>query len=83
MTGRLLNALPDIVLVPEAEVQGPVMALLTHEVGSDGPAQQVVLDRLLDIALISTLRAWFALQDTERRAGTAHTTTRWQAPHCS
>ena len=64
VTGRLLNALPDIVLVPEADVQGPVMALLTHEVGSDGPAQQVVLDRLLDIALISTLRAWFALQDT-------------------
>jgi len=63
VTGRLLNALPDIVLVPEAEVQGPVMALLTHEVGSDGPAQQVVLDRLLDIALISTLRAWFALQE--------------------
>ncbi len=64
VTGRLLNALPDIVLVPEADVQGPVMTLLAHEVGSDGPAQQVVLDRLLDIALISTLRAWFAKPDT-------------------
>lgn len=63
VTGRLLNALPDIVLVPEADVQGPVMALLAHEVGSDGPAQQILLDRLLDIALVSTLRAWFARPD--------------------
>jgi len=64
VTGRLLNALPEVVLVREEDAQGPVMALLAHEVGSDGPAQQVILDRLLDIALVSTLRAWFALQDT-------------------
>lgn len=60
VTGRLLNALPDIMLVPEADAQNPVMAFLAHEVGSDGPGQQVVLDRLLDIALVATLRAWFA-----------------------
>jgi AraC-like DNA-binding protein len=65
VTGRLLAALPHVVLVPEAATNQPVMALLAHEVGYDGPGQQVVLDRLLDIALVSTLRAWFALQEDE------------------
>ena len=63
VTDRLLNALPDIVLVPEADARNPVMAFLAAEVGSDGPAQQVVLERLLDIALVATLRAWFARPD--------------------
>lgn len=59
VTGRLLNALPDIVLVPAAEAQSPVMAFLAQELGRDRPGQQVVLDRLLDIALVATLRTWF------------------------
>ena len=65
VTGRLLAALPQVVLVPAHATHGPVMSLLAHEVGQDGPAQQVVLDRLLDIALVSTLRSWFELQDTD------------------
>lgn len=60
VTSKLLDALPRVVLVPAAEVQSPVMRLLAEEVGKDGPGQQVVLDRLLDIALVATLRAWFA-----------------------
>lgn len=60
VTGKLLEALPDIVVVPAAEVQDPVMRMLAEEVGRDGPGQQVVLDRMLDIALVATLRAWFA-----------------------
>jgi AraC-like DNA-binding protein len=63
VTGRLLSALPAVVLVPAAKTHVPVMSLLAHEVGIDAPGQQVVLDRLLDIALVSTLRAWFTLQD--------------------
>ncbi|WP_156253919.1 AraC family transcriptional regulator [Pseudactinotalea terrae] len=59
VTGKLLDALPTVLLVPAAEAQGPVMELLAAEVGRDGPGQQVVLDRLLDIALVATLRAWF------------------------
>ena len=65
VTGRLLSALPDIVLIPHADTHRPVMTLLAEEVGGDGPAQQVVLDRLLDIALVATLRAWFARPDAE------------------
>ncbi|GAB2972175.1 AraC family transcriptional regulator [Actinotalea caeni] len=60
VTGKLLDALPPVLVVPAAEVQGPVMRLLLEEVDRDGPGQQVVLDRLLDIALVATLRAWFA-----------------------
>lgn len=61
VTGRLLRALPEIVHVPAAHAHTQVMQLLAHEVGGDDPAQQIVLDRLLDIALVATLRAWFAL----------------------
>ncbi len=60
VTGRLLSALPDVVLVPAAQGHHQVMRLLAQEVGEEGPAQQIVLDRLLDIALVATLRAWFA-----------------------
>ncbi len=65
VTGRLLKALPDVVVVPGEDVQHEVMGLLAEEVGTAGPGQQVVLDRLLDIALVATLRAWFARSDTE------------------
>lgn len=60
VTARLLSALPPIVLVGRAEVDGPVSDLLGREVGRDRPGQQVLLDRLLDVALVETLRAWFA-----------------------
>jgi AraC-like DNA-binding protein len=60
VSGRLLATLPTIVRVPRAEAQSPIMDLLYTEVQRDAPGQQVVLDRLLDLALIATLRAWFA-----------------------
>ncbi|GAA3676906.1 AraC family transcriptional regulator [Nonomuraea antimicrobica] len=60
VSGRLLNALPQIVFVPRSSVQSPIMELLAQEVNGEGPGQQVVLNRLLDLALIATLRAWFA-----------------------
>ncbi|MFF3442359.1 AraC family transcriptional regulator [Streptosporangium sp. NPDC002721] len=57
---RLLNALPEVVLVPRSGDQSPIMELLAQEVDGEGPGQQVLLDRLLDLALLATLRAWFA-----------------------
>ncbi|MEU4834502.1 AraC family transcriptional regulator [Streptosporangium sp. NPDC023615] len=57
---RLLNALPEIVLVPRSDARSPIMELLAQEVDGEGPGQQVLLDRLLDLALLATLRAWFA-----------------------
>lgn len=63
--GRLLAALPRVVRVPCALARGPIMDLLAAEVARDDPGQQVVLDRLLDLALIATLRAWFARPDAD------------------
>lgn len=65
VTGRLLKALPDVVVVSSENSQNEIIDLLAQEVGTAGPGQQVVLDRLLDIALVATLRAWFARSDTE------------------
>ncbi|MCG5212760.1 AraC family transcriptional regulator [Streptosporangium sp. KLBMP 9127] len=57
---RLLTALPSVLVVPAAEVAGHVMDLVLGEIQNDEPGQQSVLDRWLDLALITTLRAWFA-----------------------
>jgi AraC-like DNA-binding protein len=63
--GRLLKALPPALVVPERDARGPVMDMVMAEVTKDDPGQQVVLDRLLDLALITTLRAWFARPEAQ------------------
>jgi len=42
----------------------PGVALLADEVGNDGPGQEVVFDRLLDLLLTAALRTWFAGHDS-------------------
>lgn len=53
---RLLDALPPLLVLPG----DPIIALLGAEIVKDEPGQEAVLDRLLDLLLISTLRSWFA-----------------------
>jgi AraC-like DNA-binding protein len=60
VSGRLLASLPHLVHVPREDVRSSIMDTLSVEVSRDEPGQQVVLDRLLDLALIAALRAWFA-----------------------
>jgi AraC-like DNA-binding protein len=60
VSGRLLASLPHVVRVPCEDVRSPIMDMVYAEVTRDRPGQQVVLDRLLDLALIAALRAWFA-----------------------
>ena len=60
---RLLSALPETLVVPAAEV-GSVMDLALNEIQRDQLGQQSVLDRWLDLALITTLRAWFDRDET-------------------
>jgi AraC-like DNA-binding protein len=62
---RLLTALPSVLVVPAEEVAGPVMELVLGEIQRDEPGQQAVLDRWLDLALITTLRAWFARPESQ------------------
>jgi AraC-like DNA-binding protein len=63
VSGRLLRALPPVAVLRAGEVGAPLVALLTEEIGKDQPGQEAVLDRLLDLLLISALRAWFDRPD--------------------
>lgn len=56
---RLLDALPRSILLPAAQVAAPIVDLLAAEIDKDLPGQQAVLDRLVDLLLISSLRTWF------------------------
>jgi AraC-like DNA-binding protein len=56
---RLLQTLPALLALREDEWDCPVIPLLADEIGKDAPGQEAVLDRLLDLLLISVLRAWF------------------------
>ena len=63
VSDRLLRALPHVLSMPGSDVDCPVVPLLASEIVKDEPGQGVVLDRLLDLLLISTLRTWFARVD--------------------
>ncbi|BCJ68381.1 AraC family transcriptional regulator [Polymorphospora rubra] len=60
LSGRLLAALPRVLVVPYDGRPRPLLELAESEIGRDDPGQQAVLDRLLDLLLIATLREWFA-----------------------
>ncbi|MEX5633401.1 AraC family transcriptional regulator [Parafrankia sp. FMc2] len=55
----LLDALPRLLVIKEVALEQPMMEAVARETALDKPGQQVVLDRLLDLVLVSTLRAWF------------------------
>jgi AraC-like DNA-binding protein len=57
---RLLSALPRILLLRADEWDSPIVPVLADEVTKDDMGQEAVLDRLLDVLLVSVLRAWFA-----------------------
>lgn len=57
---RLLAVLPALVVLPHASWDSPLVGLLAEEITRDEPGQEVVLDRLLDLLLIASLRAWFS-----------------------
>ncbi|MET7772365.1 AraC family transcriptional regulator [Nocardia sp. NPDC005366] len=60
---RLLRALPPVVVLRHGEFDSRVLDLLADEATKDEPAQGAVLDRLLDLLLITALRCWFAGND--------------------
>lgn len=59
---RLLDSLPALVVLRSADWDSPVVGLLASEIVKEEPGQQVILDRLLDLLLVSALRAAFAAQ---------------------
>jgi AraC-like DNA-binding protein len=60
VSGRLLRALPPLLV---QRLDSPLLSLLADEIVKDQPGQEAVLDRLLDLLLIATLRAWFDRAD--------------------
>ncbi len=65
VSGRLLRALPPLIVLRGDAWDTPLVALLADEIVRDDPGQEAVLDRLLDLLLIAVLRAWFARPDAE------------------
>ncbi|MFJ3586660.1 AraC family transcriptional regulator [Streptomyces sp. NPDC090127] len=62
---RLLSALPRVLVVRHEGAPGPILELTAAEIGRDDPGQQAVLDRLLDLLLLSTLREWFGRPEAD------------------
>ena len=62
---RLLRALPALLAMREGEWDSPVVSLLSAEIVRDEPGQEAVLDRLLDLLVITVLRDWFARPDAD------------------
>ncbi|MFJ3441501.1 AraC family transcriptional regulator [Streptomyces sp. NPDC086081] len=58
--GRLLDALPPLLTLTPEVWDCPLTPYLCQEIVRNGPGQEVVLDRLLDLLVITALRAWFA-----------------------
>lgn len=68
ISGRLLDALPPLIVLPSGGRSRPLPALLDEEIARDEPGQSVVLDRLLDLLLIDALRTWFSRPGAEAPA---------------
>src|SRR5690606_12054262 len=53
VNGRLLAALPTLALLRADDWRSPLVSLLAEETGKDAPGQEAVLDRLLDLTLVT------------------------------
>jgi AraC-like DNA-binding protein len=63
---RLLSALPPLLVIPRAaHGESALVSLLAEETGRNEPGQDLVLDRLLDLLLVASLRAWFSRPDVD------------------
>ncbi len=65
---RLPATLPPVLVLRAAEWDADLLAVVADQVVKDAPGQQLVLDRLLDLLLISVLRAWFARPEADAPA---------------
>ena len=65
VTRRLLRTLPRTLVLRAGELDTPLLDLLADEVVRDAPGQEAVLDRLLDLLLITLLRTWFERPGSE------------------
>jgi AraC-like DNA-binding protein len=57
---RLFGALPQVLVRPIEAGDNALVRLLETEMTKTDPGQELVLDRILDLVLVSVLRAWLA-----------------------
>ncbi len=62
---RLVRALPPIIHLAPGEWDGALVPILCDEVMRDHLGQTAVLDRLLDLVVVTALRGWFARPEAE------------------
>ena len=65
---RLLGALPDLVRLEPDAWSTPLLPLLADEAGRELPGQDAIVDRLLDLVVLSVIRTWFERQDDDAPA---------------
>ncbi|WP_405148608.1 AraC family transcriptional regulator [Sphaerisporangium sp. NBC_01403] len=65
---RVLDALPRLARIPALPGGCPTLDMISSEIREDSPGQEAILDRLLDLLLISSLREWFKLSTTDAPA---------------
>jgi AraC-like DNA-binding protein len=63
ISASLLDALPPMLALPPDAWACPLIGLLAAEMGKDELGQEIVLNRLLDLLLVSALRTWFSRPD--------------------
>jgi AraC-like DNA-binding protein len=56
---RMLRALPRLIHLRANDWDSPLIELLATEVARERPGQGVILDRLLDLLLMTAVRTWF------------------------
>lgn len=61
----LLTALPHVVTLSREDAGVGLLHLLAGEMQVAAPGQRALLDRLLDVLLISALRTWFAARQDQ------------------
>lgn len=67
---RLLDALPPVLVVSPETWDSTLVSIQGCEIAKDALGQEVRLDRLLDLLLISVLWVWFDRPEASRRPGT-------------
>lgn len=57
--GLVARALPDLAVIHREDADNLLVELLVRELAHDDSAAQVVIDRLLDVLVVNTIRSWF------------------------
>lgn len=71
--GLVARALPRLAVVPREQADHTLVDLLVREMSRDNPATEVVIDRLLDVLVVTTIRRW--IESSERSTAPTWLTT--------